>query len=72
MICIIESLLHFTCICAEFVVCFCFLQWLVFFILFACEVTLGVLKGAINKMHHHHKTELCFHSYMHAINLDKS
>ncbi len=41
MICIIESLLRFTCICAEFVVCFCFLQRLVFFI-FACEVTLGV------------------------------
>ncbi len=43
MICIIESLLRFTCICAEFVVCSCFfLQRLVFFILFACEVTLGV------------------------------
>ncbi len=26
MICIIESLLHFTCICTEFVVCFSFLQ----------------------------------------------
>ncbi len=42
MICIIQSLLRFTCICPEFVVCFCFLQRLVFFILFACEVTLGV------------------------------
>ncbi len=43
MICIIESLVRFTCICTEFVVCFFFLQRLVFFILFfACEVTLGV------------------------------
>ncbi len=42
MICIIQSLLRFTCICPEFVVCFCFLQRLVFFILFASEVTLGV------------------------------
>ncbi len=43
MICIIESLLRFTCICAEFVVCSCcFAATCIFLFYFACEVTLGV------------------------------
>ncbi len=43
MICIIESLLRFTCICAELLCVLVVLQRLVFFyFIFACEVTLGV------------------------------